>query len=164
MLNKYLWEEGRQGGREALNKVVRQMSYEPACKPCPSPAQPNLPLWHWSSNVALALPSPFRLYSDITFSPTSLWPSHVQAELTIKCFSSKLDSPSQHLLNWIESLCPSLFSSRWSYLRERIRAQSSDWLRGSPGLSGQKVAQQGNWDEGLGETAPSWHEEEGGIR
>lgn len=34
---------------------------------------------------------------------------------------------------------------------------------GSPGPSGEKVAQQGNREESLGETAPSWHEEGVGV-
>lgn len=47
-------------------------------------------------------------------------------------------------------------------MREKIRACSSGWQKGSPGLSGEKVAQQGNQEEGVGETAPSWQEE--GVR
>ena len=48
-------------------------------------------------------------------------------------------------------------------MREKIRACPSGWQKGSPGLSGKKVAQQGNPEEGLGETAPSWPEEGVGV-
>lgn len=48
-------------------------------------------------------------------------------------------------------------------MREKIRACSSGWQKGSPGLSAEKVAPQGNRGEGLGETAPSWHEEGVGV-
>lgn len=36
------------------------------------------------------------------------------------------------------------------------QASSSDWLKASPCLSGQKAAEQAHGDEGLGETTPSW--------
>ena len=63
-------------------------------------------------------------------------------------------------LDW-ESL-PLSLQQQTELLEGEIRACSSGWQTGSPGPSGEKVAQQSNREESLGETAPSWHEE--GIR